>query len=108
MKIRSLVLVFFALFSSYAFSWEAKVTNILQHGAYVAVTLSPDPGPYSCQAGSPYLIKVDESSASKQLFSMVLSALATGKSIGGYEDACVNAIWGLTRPSIVRLNLKNN
>ena len=89
-------------------NWQAKVTNILQHGSVVAVTLSPDPGPASCEAGSPYLLTVDDTPASKQRFSMILSALATGNSISGYHDPCLKAIWGKTRPTIVRLNLKSN
>ena len=97
-----------AVVSSSAFSWEAKITNILHHSDWVAVTLSPGPGPQNCEAGSPYLVKVDETAANQQLFSMLLSAQASGKTIGGYSDPCVNAIWGKTRPTIERLNLRTN
>ncbi len=91
-----------------ASAWDAKVTNILHHRDWVAVTLTPDPGPGKCEKGSPYLVKVDETAKSQQLFSMILTALATGKTISGYDDPCVNAIWGNSRPSIERLNLKAN
>lgn len=91
-----------------ASAWQAKVTSILQHGDWVAVTLDPDPGPQGCQKGSPYLIKVDESAESQQLFSIVLTALSTGNTIGGYEDPCIAAIWADTRPSIRRLYINSN
>ena len=89
-------------------AWEGQVTNILQHGDYVAITLSPDPGVGSCTVGSPYLMAVDETVESKQRFSMVLSALMSAKKIAGYDDGCATAIWGSSRPLIRRLNLRAN
>lgn len=88
-------------------AWGGKVTNILQHGNAVAVTISPDPGKGNCDAGSPYILTLDDTEASKQRFSMLLAALMSGKSISGYDDPCVSAIWGVSRPSIVRLNLSS-
>jgi hypothetical protein len=108
MKIKSLVLVFCTLFSSYAFSWEAKVTNILQHGEYAAISLSPDPGVGNCEFGQPYILIVDDTAAAKQRFSMLLTALSTGNKVGGYADACSSAIWGQSRPTIRRLRLTTN
>lgn len=106
MKIkRSLVLLIGILFTSAAGAWQANVTNILQHGTYVAVYLSPDPGPGTCQYGSPYLLVVDNTPESKQRFAMIMMALATGKKIGGYDDPCDTAIWAQSRPTIQRLHL---
>lgn len=108
MKLRLLVFIASCLFSICSWSWEAKVTNILHHGDVIAVSLSPDPGPLQCDYGSPYLIKLDGSQASDQLFSMVLTALATGKTVTGYGDPCASDIWAKSRPTIWRLNLKSN
>ena len=96
------------LVSNSSFAWEAKVTNILQHGSYAAITLSPDPGVGNCSAGSPYLLVVDGSPESEQKFSMLLVALTTGKTVSGYADSCADAIWGVSRPTIRRLNLSAN
>jgi len=56
-------------------AWEASVTQIMHHYDSVAVWITPDPGPLNCQQGQPYLVKVDSSEASKQRFSMILTAL---------------------------------
>lgn len=93
------------LLSGYVNAWEAKVVDILQHGDYVAVTLSPDPGKGNCEAGSPYLLVVDNTPAAQQRFSMILTALASGKKIRGYADECSTAIWGVPRPTMRRLGL---
>lgn len=89
-------------------AWEAKVTNILQHGNYAAISLSPDPGVGNCTAGSPYILVVDDTPAGKQRFSMLLTALTADKTISGYADECASAIWGVSRPTIRRLNLTNH
>ncbi len=81
------------------------VTNLLQHRDWVAVYLSPDPGKLNCEYGSPYLLKVDETAASQQRFSMILVSLTTGKKLNGYTDPCDTAIWGKSRPTIERLHL---
>jgi|GEM_PF-6200833 len=88
-------------------AWEANVTDILQHGDVAAITLSPDPGKGNCSYGSPYILIVDGSPASEQRFSMLLTALTTGKKVRGYTDACSTAIWGQSRPTIRRLGLTN-
>jgi hypothetical protein len=106
-SILTLLIVCAFLIASKANAWEAQVTNILQHGDVAAITLSPDPGKGKCEVGSPYLIHVDDTQASKQLFSMLLAALTTGNKIRGYEDPCSSAIWGASRPTIKRLNLTN-
>jgi hypothetical protein len=94
-----------ALAASGANAWQAKVTNILQHGATVAVYLSPDPGPGSCSVGQPYLIAVDDTPDAKQRFALILTALSTGQLISGYDDGCSTAIWAQSRPVIFRLVL---
>ncbi len=104
MKILSISFLLF-LFATNASAWDAKVTNILQHGGYAAISLSPNPGVGNCSAGSPYLLVVDDTPASQQRFSMLLAALMSGKSISGYADECATAIWGVSRPTIRRLNL---
>jgi hypothetical protein len=91
-----------------AHAWEANVTDILQHGNYVAVYLSPDPGAGSCSQSQPYLLVVDDSAAAKQRFGLILTALATGHKIGGYDDGCDTAIWAQSRPLIHRLVLRSN
>lgn len=88
-----------------AFAWEAKVTHVLQHGTMLAVYLSPDPGPGSCSVGQPYLIQVDDTIAAKQRFAMLMTAVATGQLISGYDDGCSSAIWGHSRPLVWRLQL---
>jgi hypothetical protein len=88
-----------------ASAWDAKVTNVLQHGTQVAIYLSPDPGPLSCTTGQPYLINVDDTVASKQRFAMVMTALLTGQTISGYDDGCSNGIWAQSRPLVWRLSL---
>ncbi len=110
MKLLKCFLIFLViLFATNAGAWEpAKVTNILQHEKYAAIFLSPDPGKGNCEAGSPYLLLVDDTPDSKQKFSMLLTALTTGLKVSGHSDACVNAIWGKTRPSIRRLHLIAN
>lgn len=91
-----------------AFAWEARVTDILQHGTVVAVYLSPDPGVGSCSVGQPYLLTVNDTMESKQRFAMIMQALATGTKIAGYDDGCDSSIWAQSRPKIVRLVLRNN
>jgi hypothetical protein len=86
-------------------AWDAKVTHDLQHGGQIAIYLSPDPGPISCSVGQPYLVNVDESTASKQRFAMIMLAVATGQSISGYDDRCSSGIWAVSRPLVVRLTL---
>lgn len=93
-------------FTHHASAWEAKVTDILQHGDVAAITLSPDPGPENCSVGSPYILIVDETPAAKQRFSILLSALTSGKTVRGFPDACSTAIWGTSRPTIRRLGIK--
>jgi len=85
------------------FAWEASVTNILQHGTYTAVYLSPDPGVGNCQYGQPYLLIVDGTPESKQRFSMILTAFTMGKKIAGFDDECSSGIWAQSRPTIKRL-----
>jgi hypothetical protein len=89
-------------------AWEANVTDILQHGTYVAIYLSPDPGVGSCQYGQPYLLAVDDTAAAKQRFSLIVTALATGHKIAGFDDGCETAIWAQSRPVIQRLMLRGN
>lgn len=96
------------LFAPSAGAWEANVTDILQHGTAVAVFLNPDPGPGNCQVGSPYILNVDDTPESKQRFAMILTAIATGQKVAGYPDACSTAIWGQSRPTVVRLILRNS
>ncbi len=93
------------LFTMHVSAWEAKVTNILQHGSTTAISLSPDPGKGNCEYGSPYILIVDSTPASQQKFSMLLTALSTGNKVSGYLDECSTAIWGKSRPTIRRLNL---
>ena len=109
MNIKTILLSFTAIvFSANVFAWQAKVTNILQHGSYAAIYLSPDPGVGNCQYGQPYLLAVDGTPASNQRFSMILAAYTTGKNIAGYPDACSSAIWGQSRPTIERLRFGSN
>lgn len=86
-------------------AWEARITNVLQHGNQIAIYLSPDPGPMSCSIGQPYLINVDDSIASKQRFAMVMTALITGQTVSGYDDGCSSGIWAQSRPVIWRLTI---
>jgi hypothetical protein len=104
-KVMILPLIFLSSFSN---AWEATVTNILQHGSYAAIDLSPDPGVGNCEYGSPYLLVVDGTPESNQRFSMLLTALVSGKKVAGYADECAAAIWGKSRPTIRRLNLRAN
>lgn len=103
-----LIGIIILLLSNVVGAWEANVTNILQHGSVVAVSLSPDPGVGNCEYGSPYIIFADGTPANNQLFSMLLTALSTGNKVAGYADACTTTIWGQSRPTISRLNLRNN
>ena len=93
------------LMASSAYAWEAKVTNVLQHGTQIAIYLSPDPGPGSCSVGQPYLVNVDETAAAKQRFAMLMTALVTGQTISGYDDGCSTGIWAVSRPLVWRLSL---
>ncbi len=103
---RTLFLILGVLAASAANAWEATVTDILQHGTMIAVYLSPDPGPGSCTYGQPYLMAVDDTAAGKQRFAMILTALATGQKIAGYDDGCDTGIWGQSRPVFWRLHLE--
>lgn len=96
------------MFSSGAFAWEANVTEILQHDNVAAIYLSPDPGKGQCDYGQPYLLIVDGTPESNQKFSMLLTALTSGKKVGGYEDECSTAIWEQSRPTIRRLKIIAN
>lgn len=102
---KCVLLVFAVLVTQTANAWEAKVTNVLQHGTMIAIYLSPDPGPQSCSVGQPYLLQVDDTSAAKQRFAMVMLALATGQTISGYDDGCNTGIWAQSRPFVWRLQL---
>ena len=51
--------------------------------------------------GQPYLLQVDETSAAKQRFAMVMLALATGQTISGYDDGCNTGIWADSRVRFV-------
>jgi len=93
------------LTTSSAFAWQAKVTNVLQHGTMLAIYLSPDPGPGSCSVGQPYLLTVDDTPEGKQRFAMVMTAVVTGQTISGYDDGCNSSIWGHSRPFVWRLQL---
>ena len=97
------------LFASATSAWEAKVTKILQHGGTAAIYLEPNPGPLNCEVGQPYIVIVDETPASQQRFSMLLTALTAKMTVSGYTgDACSTSIWGQSRPTIRRLNLHAN
>lgn len=104
-KINALIVAM--LFTGYVNAWEAKVVNILQHGDVAAIALSPNPGPGNCDVGSPYILIVDVTPAAEQRFSMLLTALVSGKKVQGWADACSTAIWGDSRPTIRRLRLTN-
>jgi len=93
------------LAASSAQAWEAKVTAVLQHGTMLAIYLSPDPGPGSCSVGQPYLLAVDDTIASKQRFAMIMTAVATGQKVSGYDDGCNTGIWAQSRPYVWRLQL---
>ena len=88
-------------------AWEARVTSVLQHGGQIAIYLSPDPGPLGCSVGQPYLVNVDETTASKQRFAMIMLAVATGQTISGYNDGCSEGIWAQSRPLVWRLTLNS-
>ena len=107
------LLSIFSFFSVNVSAWEGKVTRILHHTSYAAIYLEalpdkPAPGNGSCEAGAPYLLKIDETIASKQRFSLLMTALVAGKSVRGYDDGCVQAIWAQERPVIKRLYLNAN
>lgn len=104
-KIISIVCL--ALIANGANAWEAKVTDMLQHGGWVAVTVTPNPGKMGCDQGSPYLLQVDDSAEYEQKFGMLLSALIAGLTVYGYDDGCASHIWGVPRPVIKRLGVKN-
>ena len=96
------------LIAQVSHGWEAYVTAILQHGNNAAITLSPDPGIGNCEYGSPYILIVDDTPAAQQRFSLLLTALASGKKISGYQDECSSAIWGQSRPTVRRIRLTNS
>jgi hypothetical protein len=99
------LLVLSILVTQASHAWEAKVTNVLQHGTMIAIYLSPDPGPLSCSAGQPYLVQVDDTPAAKQRFAMLMIALTTGQTISGYDDGCNTGIWAVSRPLVWRIYL---
>jgi len=102
--IGALLVMVGGLWASAAGAWDAKVTSILHHYNYVAVYLSPDPGPGNCSYGSPYLVAVDDTAASKQRVAMLMMAVANGQTISGYHgDPCSTAIWAQSRPTIERI-----
>ena len=106
---RKVIGVVLMLLAMDVMAWEAKISNILHHRTWIAVSLTPDPGKMSCDAGSPYLVEIKDTVAHQQLFSMLLAAQASGKTITGYDsDPCSAAIWGVSRPTIERLNLKTD
>jgi hypothetical protein len=106
---RALLVMVGGLWASVAGAWDANVTSILHHYNYLAVYLSPDPGPGNCSYGSPYLIPVDDTTASKQRVALIMQALATGQKISGWHgDPCDTAIWAQSRPRIERLMLYSN
>lgn len=80
------------LLASNVAAWEAVVTDILHHIDHAAIYLNPDPGANGCGYGSPYLLVLDGSNQSNQRFSMLLTALSTGKTISGFQDGCSSAI----------------
>lgn len=105
MILKKLLPVMAMLCANHCLAWEAEVTNVLQHGDYVAVYLNPDPGIGKCAAGQPYLLRADGTPGNEQKFSMLLVAMTTGRKISGYADSCSTAIWGVSRPTIERLHL---
>ena len=108
-KSRALLVMIGGLWASVAGAWEANVTGFVHHWDYVAVYLSPDPGPGNCSHGQPYLIPVNETIASKQRIAMIMQALATGQKVTGWHgDPCDSAIWGQSRPRIERLMISAN
>jgi len=105
------ILLSYLILAATAFSvaaQEATVTEIIQHRDSVAVFLEPDPGPQSCEFGSPYLLPVDGQTANDQKFSMLLAALASGKKVRVFSDSCGTAIYSQSRPVIERLSLLKN
>ncbi len=102
---KSALLILSMVVAHSAHAWEAKVTNVLQHGTMIAIYLSPDPGPQSCSVGQPYLLQVDDTPAAKQRFAMVMMALVTGQTVSGYDDGCNTGIWAQSRPLVWRLYL---
>src|ERR1044071_5703315 len=102
---RSMLLILGVLTAQGAYAWQAKITNVLQHGGTLAIYLSPDPGPGSCSIGQPYLLEVDDTPAGKQRFAMVMTALVTGQTVSGYDDGCSTGIWNQSRPLVWRLML---
>ncbi len=100
------VLGLLGMFAPYcAQAWEAKVTNVLQHGNQVAIYLAPDPGALSCAVGQPYLLDVDDTPAAKQRFALIMLALSTGQLLTGWDDGCSTGIWAQSRPLMLRLRL---
>jgi len=98
-----------SLWTSVAGAWDANVTSVLHHYDFLAVYLSPDPGAGNCSYGSPYLIVINDTTASKQRVALIMQALATGTKISGWHgDPCDIGIWGQSRPRIERLMLSAN
>ncbi len=105
-RTRSLVLCVLGVLAPFGVhAWEAKVVNIVQHDTQIAVYLSPDPGPLTCSVGQPYLMNVDDTTAVKQRFAMLMTALITGQTVSGWNDGCSSGIYGQSRPIFWRLQL---
>lgn len=104
---KNAVIILLALVASQANAWEANVKKILQHDEWVAVELSPNPGNHGCESGTTFLLKVDDSPATQQKYSLLLSALVSGKKVYGYnnQNDCVKGIWSNTRPPIDRIGI---
>ena len=107
-RLHIMLCTFGVLLASNAGAWTATVTGVLHHYNYLAVYLSPDPGPGTCLFGSPYLVVVDDTIASKERVALLMTALTTGQTIGGYADGCDSGIWAQSRPLILRLLVLNN
>lgn len=99
--------------SSQSFAWESKVVEILQHKDVVIVKFAPKPSSnnFGCQLDS-YILEVDESPAIQQQYSLLLTALASGKTVVGYnqENDCAPAghPFNQTSPRIDRIGIKAN
>lgn len=98
----------FISLSASALTYEAKVTEILQHDSHIAVYLNPDPGKAFCDVGQPYLLPVTDTVEHQQKYTLLLTALTTGKTIKGYlsEGECDSNVWGQSRPIVRRIAIK--
>ena len=99
-------LIVLSLMAFYSSAWEAKVVKIMQHDTHVAIYLDPDPGKFGCTHGSPFLLEVNETNSSQQLFSMALAAYTTNSTLSGYTEPCIDALFaGETHPKFRRISL---